>query len=92
LALLAFQEVASKCIELGRELILLDVRAGTMAAMWWQHFGFKPYGLLSDYSRVGGKKYQGLYLFQTAVDLQQRVKEIASESRRAPEPSSSWPD
>jgi hypothetical protein len=92
LALLAFQEVARKCEELGREVICLDVRAGTMAAVWWQHFGFKPYGLLSDYSRVGGKKYQGLYLFQTTADLQQRVKEIASDSRRAPDPSSNWPD
>lgn len=92
LALLAFQEVANKCVELGRELICLDVRAGTMAAMWWQHFGFRPYGLLADYSRVGGKTYQGLYLFQTTADLQQRVRELASESRRVTDSSPSWPD
>jgi GNAT superfamily N-acetyltransferase len=76
LALLAFEEIARKCEELGREVICLDVRAGTMAAVWWQHFGFKPYGLLSDYSRVGEKRYQGLYLTQTNAELKERLKEI----------------
>ena len=77
LSLRAFQEVAKKCDELGREVICLDVRAGTLAAMWWQHFGFKPYGLLNDYSRVGNKKYQGLYLTQTTDELKQRLNELA---------------
>jgi GNAT superfamily N-acetyltransferase len=78
LSLRAFQKVARKCDELGREVICLDVRAGTMAAMWWQHFGFKPYGLLPDYSRVGGKRYQGLYLTQTNDELKQRLVELAA--------------
>lgn len=76
LALRAFQEVASKCEELGREVICLDVRAGTMAAMWWQYFGFRPYGILEDYSRVGDKKYAGLFLMQTTAGLKQQVREI----------------
>lgn len=84
LSLRAFQEVARKCDELGREVICLDVRAGTMAAMWWQHFGFKPYGLLSDYSRVGDKRYQGLYLTQTNAELKQRLMELEA----APGPGS----
>jgi len=84
LSLRAFHEVARKCDELGREVICLDVRAGTMAAMWWQHFGFKPYGLLTDYSRVGDKRYQGLYLTQTNDELKQRLIELAS----APVPGS----
>jgi ribosomal protein S18 acetylase RimI-like enzyme len=77
LALRAFQEVAKKCEELGREVICLDVRAGTHAAIWWQHFGFKQYGLLPDYSRVGDKRYQGLYLTQTTVELKERVAQLA---------------
>jgi predicted GNAT family N-acyltransferase len=76
LALRAFREVAKKCEELGREVICLDVRAGTLAAMWWQHFGFRPYGLLADYSRVGNKRYQGLYLTQSTEELKERLKEI----------------
>ncbi|HKT49017.1 MAG TPA: bifunctional class I SAM-dependent methyltransferase/GNAT family N-acetyltransferase [Candidatus Angelobacter sp.] len=78
LALRAFQEVARKCEELRREVICLDVRAGTMAAMWWQHFGFKPYGFLADYSRVGDKVYEGLYLTETTVELKLRLQELVS--------------
>lgn len=76
LALRAFHEVVRKCEELGREVICLDVRAGTMAAIWWQHFGFKQFGLLNDYSRVGDKKYTGLFLTQTTAELKQRLREI----------------
>lgn len=76
LALRAFQEVASKCEELNREVICLDVRAGTHAALWWQHFGFKQYGLLADYSRAAGKRYQGLYLTQTTEELKERLREL----------------
>lgn len=83
LALRAFAEVARKCEELQREVICLDVRAGTMAAMWWQHFGFKPFGLLADYSRVGEKRYQGLYLTQTTEDLKNRVRELAARDSLA---------
>jgi GNAT superfamily N-acetyltransferase len=92
LALLAFQEVARKCDELGRELICLDVRAGTLAAMWWQHFGFKPWGLLSDYSRVGENRYQGLYLSQSTADLKRRVREIARDAQKAPASSFNQPN
>lgn len=77
LALRAFEEVVKKCEELEREVICLDVRAGTMAAIWWQHFGFKPFGLLQDYSRVGDKRYQGLYLTQTRMELKESIKAIA---------------
>ncbi|MBZ5521008.1 MAG: GNAT family N-acetyltransferase [Acidobacteriia bacterium] len=89
LALRAFQEIARKCEELGREVICLDVRAGTHAAIWWQHFGFKQYGLLSDYSRVGDKRYQGLYLTQTTAELKQRLRELA---RMARDPQPQLPD
>ncbi len=84
LALRAFQEVAKKCEELGREVICLDVRAGTHAAIWWQHFGFKQYGLLQDYSRVGDKRYQGLYLTQTTEELKKRLVELASSKVSQP--------
>ncbi len=80
LAFRAFHEVARKCETLGREVICLDVRAGTHAAIWWQHFGFKPYGLLADYSRVGDKRYQGLYLTQTTAELKLRLTELAGSS------------
>ena len=83
LALRAFAEIAKKCQELQREVICLDVRAGTLAAMWWQHFGFKPFGLLADYSRVRDQRYQGLFLTQTAEELKARVQELAQKSSTA---------
>lgn len=79
LALRAFQEIAIKCEELNREVICLDVRAGTHAALWWQHFGFKQYGLLVDYSRAAGKRYQGLYLTQTTEELKERLRELQGD-------------
>jgi ribosomal protein S18 acetylase RimI-like enzyme len=83
LALRAFQEIAIKCEELNREVICLDVRAGTHAALWWQHFGFKQYGLLVDYSRADGKRYQGLYLTQTTEELKERLRELRGEKTKA---------
>ena len=81
LALRAFREIAKKCDELKREVICLDVRVGTHAAVLWQHFGFKQYGFLTDYSRVGSKTYQGLYLTQTTAELKQRLAELARTAR-----------
>ena len=78
LPLRAFYEVARKCEELGREVICLDVRAGTHAAILWEYFGFKQYGMLVDYARVGDKKYQGLYMAQTTEELKRRLAELAS--------------
>jgi len=83
LALRAFQEIACKCEELKREVICLDVRAGTHAALWWQHFGFKQYGLLVDYSRAAGKRYQGLYLTQTTEELKERLQELLGAKTKA---------
>jgi len=83
LALRAFEEIACKCEELKREVICLDVRAGTHAALWWQHFGFKQYGLLVDYSRADGKRYQGLYLTQTTEELKERLQELLGAKTKA---------
>jgi len=83
LALRAFEEIACKCEELKREVICLDVRAGTHAALWWQHFGFKQYGLLVDYSRAAGKRYQGLYLTQTTEELKERLQELLGAKTKA---------
>lgn len=76
LSLRAFREVANKCEELNRELIWLDVRDGTLAAMWWRHFGFKPFGVLEDYARVGDKTYTGVYMAQSLANLKQRLNEM----------------
>lgn len=91
LALRAFQEVAKKCDELGRELICLDVREGTLAAMWWRHFGFQPFGALRDYARVNGKSYTGVYMTQNNQELKNRLAQMAANGQALP-PSPSTHD
>jgi ribosomal protein S18 acetylase RimI-like enzyme len=77
LALSAFKEIAHKCEEIGGEVIYLDVRAGTVAAEMWKSFGFEPFGKLSDYARVNGRRYQGLYMSQTVASLKETLERIS---------------
>jgi len=83
LALRAFQEVAKKCDELGKEVICLDVREGTLAAMWWRHFGFQPFGFMPDYARVNGKSYKGVYMIQTNQELKNTLAKLAENTSAA---------
>lgn len=82
LALSAFKEIANKCDEIGGEVIYLDVRAGTVAAELWKSFGFVPFGRLTDYARVNGRRYQGLYMSQKTSSLKEHLERI-SQGRRA---------
>ncbi len=58
----------SKCRELGVDVVTLDVREGSPAEQVWKHMGFKPYGVLPDYSRVHGKSYSGVYMYMTVSE------------------------
>ncbi len=82
LALSAFKEIANKCNEIGGEVIYLDVRAGTVAAELWKSFGFVPFGRLTDYARVNGRRYQGLFMSQKTSSLKEHLERI-SQGRRA---------
>ena len=77
LALSAFREVAKKCDEIGGEVIYLDVRAGTVAAELWKSFGFVPFGKLTDYARVNGHRYQGLYMSQSVSALKETLERLS---------------
>lgn len=83
LALSAFQAIAEKCEELNGDVIYLDVRAGTMAAELWKSFGFVPFGKMPDYARVGGRRYQGLYMSQTVASLKQHILRIHNKRQAA---------
>jgi len=77
LALSAFREIAKKCDEIGAETIYLDVRAGTVIAELWKSFGFAPFGKLTDYARVNGRRYQGLYMSQSVSSLKETLERIS---------------
>lgn len=83
LALYAFKAIAEKCEELNSEVIYLDVRAGTMAAELWKSFGFVPFGKMPDYARVGGRRYQGLYMSQTVASLKEHVARLLKGGKSA---------
>lgn len=83
LALSAFEAIAGKCEELNSEVIYLDVRAGTMAAELWKSFGFVPFGKMPDYARVGGRRYQGLYMSQTVASLKEHVARLRRGGKSA---------
>ena len=80
LTLRAFEEIVSKCEELGKELICLDVREGTTSAALWKHFGFEAFGVLDDYARVGDKRYRGVYMSQTVQSLKQKLGKLTEQA------------
>ncbi|NSX13752.1 GNAT family N-acetyltransferase [Cupriavidus taiwanensis] len=69
----AFRKIVLKAESLGIEQLILDVRAGSRAHLLWQRFGFKSYGLLDDYARVGNEVYRGDFLAQPVCALRKHV-------------------
>lgn len=72
----AFLTVAEKCISLGMEKIILDVRVGTRSEKIWTKLGFNTYGYMEDYAREDGKVFAGRYMDQPIVDLRDRLQAI----------------
>ncbi|WP_427309961.1 GNAT family N-acetyltransferase [Cupriavidus sp. H39] len=69
----AFREIVLKAEALGIQQLILDVREGSRAHRLWQRFGFKSYGVLDDYARVGDEAYRGHFLAQTVGALRKQV-------------------
>jgi ribosomal protein S18 acetylase RimI-like enzyme len=67
------QKLVLKSEILGRSLILLDVREGTLAQALWKSWGFKEYGRLPDYARVNGKTHAGIFMYQEVSSLRAAV-------------------
>jgi hypothetical protein len=64
------QAVCVKTRELEIEMLTIDVREGSHAHRVWDHLGFTTYGVLSDYSRIGGQKFRGHYMSHTVSELE----------------------
>ena len=74
----AFREIVLKAESLGIDQLVLDVRAGSRAHLLWQRFGFKSYGVLDDYARVGDEVYRGHFLVQPVCSLRKHVFQDSS--------------
>jgi len=67
------QKLVLKSEILGRSLMLLDVREGTLAHALWKSWKFKEYGRLPDYAKVNGKTYAGIFMYQYVSSLRAAV-------------------
>ena len=65
----ALREIARHAETLRVEQLVLDVREGSRAHLLWQRFGFRTYGVLEDYARIGGVSHRGHFMVQTTASL-----------------------
>ncbi|MBA6257673.1 MULTISPECIES: GNAT family N-acetyltransferase [unclassified Colwellia] len=72
--------IAERCIKLGKDIIILDVRENTRSEKVWLHCGFRQYGRLPDYARVDEEVFSGIYMYQTAVDLKEKFATFAPKT------------
>ncbi len=71
----AFRAIVAHCERIGIELLRMDVREGIPAEKVWRGYGFAEYGRLTDYGRVGGESYTGVYLVQPVAELKSKTNE-----------------
>jgi hypothetical protein len=61
--------MAARCLEMGWEIVTLDVRANTRSHRLWSAIGFREYGRLADYARINGERRAGAFMFADAHEL-----------------------
>jgi hypothetical protein len=74
--------IVERCRRLGVETLCIDSRLGSRAAQLWQALGFREYGRLPDYARVGATRYEGVYLYQPVDELARRVAAVSTGAAR----------
>jgi len=72
----ACSHIVERCRQLGVETLCIDSRLGSRAAQLWQALGFREYGRLADYARVGATRYDGVYLVQPVDELARRIAAV----------------
>ncbi|KAF7961739.1 hypothetical protein AWV79_30210 [Cupriavidus sp. UYMMa02A] len=83
IVLRAVRQIVVKADALGIEQLFLHVREGSATHLFWERFGFKSYGVLDDYARVGAKIYRGHFLQQSVRALRIRVFKTTQCASRA---------
>lgn len=69
------REVCAKAAELGVDVLVIDVREGSKAHKVWARMGFETFGVLPDYSRVGGQSHAGHYMWHAVASLRAVVED-----------------
>ncbi|MEF7614652.1 GNAT family N-acetyltransferase [Aquincola sp. MAHUQ-54] len=70
---MGLREMVRRAERLGVEQFVLDVREGSRAQALWKRLGFRTYGILDDYARVGGVRYNGHFMVQEVASLRARL-------------------
>lgn len=88
----AWDDAVQKCQELGVEMIVIDVRENTKGYQLWKRLGFREYGRLHDYARVGDRKITGIFMHMYVKDALARKQATGSYMpREAAAPSEDEP-
>lgn len=61
--------VCEQADQLGTDILTIDVRENSKAHRVWQQMGFTTYGVLSDYSRIKGRRFRGHYMWNSVAGL-----------------------
>jgi len=78
---LACGHIVERCRALGLDVLCLDTRVGSRAAKLWQALGFREFGRLPDYSRIGAARYEGSYLQQRVDDLARAASAVIASTK-----------
>jgi hypothetical protein len=74
-----WREVLQKARELGAEIIAIDVSEDGPVRLW-ERLGFKTWGVMQDYARVGARRLDGYYM---AVYVLEAEKILAGSRSRS---------
>jgi RimJ/RimL family protein N-acetyltransferase len=78
----AVHRMATRCVEMGWEIVTLDVRAGTRQERLWSRAGFREYGRLEDYARIQGSARAGVFMYARADRLMETSAPEARSLRK----------
>lgn len=82
----AWENILERCREMGWELVQIDVSEDGPVKLW-ERFGFRTFGRVGDYARVGSRKLAGCFMIlrvdptTTADDLV--LRRVFSEEEQA---------
>lgn len=73
-------EVLRRCRAMGWEIAQIDVSEDGPIALW-ERMGFRTFGRVADYARVGERRLEGVYM---TLDVEAALRAIEERSRSGP--------
>jgi L-amino acid N-acyltransferase YncA len=73
-------EVLRKCRAMGWEVAQIDVSEDGPIVLW-ERMGFRVFGRVQDYARVGARRLEGVYM---TLDVEAAIRAIEARRRREP--------